>query len=76
MNNNINIDNNLVNLKDILDNKKVIVPIIQRGYAQGRTDAEATDIRDKFLDSIIKYLFNDASKKLYKLSIKSRNFNY
>ena len=59
MNNNINIDNNLVNLKDILDNKKVIVPIIQRGYAQGRTDAEATDIRDKFLDSIIKYLFNE-----------------
>lgn len=59
MNNNINIDNNLVNLKDILYNKKVIVPIIQRGYAQGRTDVEATDIRDKFLDSIITYLFNE-----------------
>ena len=59
MNNNINIDNNLVNLKDILYNKKVIVPIIQRGYAQGRTNAEATDIRDNFLDSIITYLFNE-----------------
>lgn len=69
MNNNINIDNNLVNLKDILDNKKVIVPIIQRGYAQGRTDVKATDIRDKFLDSIIKYLFNKKDNNDFILDI-------
>ena len=32
--------------------RKVIVPIIQRDYAQGRTDEHATKVREKFLQAL------------------------
>ena len=34
------------------DNRKVVVPIIQRDYAQGRTDEHATKVREKFLQAL------------------------
>lgn len=32
--------------------KKIIIPIIQRDYAQGRKDLESTRVRQRFLDSL------------------------
>ena len=34
------------------NNRKVVVPIIQRDYAQGRTDKHATKVREKFLQTL------------------------
>lgn len=34
------------------DNRKIIIPIIQRDYAQGRTDPHAIKVRDKFLEAL------------------------
>lgn len=34
------------------DNRKIIIPIIQRDYAQGRTDPHATKVRGEFLDAL------------------------
>lgn len=34
--------------------KKIVIPIIQRDYAQGRKDAEVTRVRDRFLESLYK----------------------
>ena len=34
--------------------KKIVIPIIQRDYAQGREDKEATRVREHFLDSLYK----------------------
>ena len=36
----------------IISERKVIIPIIQRDYAQGRTDEHATRIREKFLNAL------------------------
>lgn len=41
-----------INFTEILKQNEVIVPIIQRDYAQGRIDAKSTDIRKKFLQAI------------------------
>ena len=43
-------------LTKIKDDKKLCVPIIQRDYAQGRTDERATGIRTKFLNSLAQAL--------------------
>ena len=34
--------------------KKIIIPIIQRDYAQGRKGTDVTRIRERFLDSLYK----------------------
>ena len=44
----------LTKIKD--DKQKLCVPIIQRDYAQGRTDERATGIRTKFLNSLAQAL--------------------
>lgn len=53
--------NNKKNFISLLDKYKnnVVVPIIQRGYAQGRNTKEAEKIRDNFLDVIIDFLSNN-----------------
>ena len=33
-------------------NRQIIIPIVQRDYAQGRTDSHATKVRDKFLNAL------------------------
>ena len=47
-------ENNISNLKNILIDRKlkISIPIIQRDYAQGRTDNKTIDIRNKFLNEI------------------------
>jgi len=40
----------------LLEEYKVVVPIIQRDYAQGRDDAKTEEIRTEFLDSLYDYL--------------------
>lgn len=35
---------------------KLVVPIIQRDYAQGRTSEDTTEVRNEFLDALYKYL--------------------
>lgn len=40
--------------------KKISIPMIQRDYAQGRTDPEITKIRRRFLDSLFKAVDGDA----------------
>lgn len=44
--------NQTVSFTDILKNQKVIIPIIQRDYAQGRIDKKVTDVRSHFLQAI------------------------
>ena len=34
--------------------KKIIIPIIQRDYAQGRKGPDVTRVRDRFLESLYK----------------------
>lgn len=38
--------------REIVQLKKIAIPIIQRDYAQGRIDAEVNRIRTRFLDSL------------------------
>lgn len=45
-NTNFEVDEETVQLK------KIVIPIIQRDYAQGRIDAEINRIRERFLDSL------------------------
>jgi len=39
--------------------KKIVIPIIQRDYAQGRNDAEISRIRTRFLDSLQQAIVSD-----------------
>lgn len=41
---------------EILDNNKVVIPILQRDYAQGRTDDKTTRIRKDFLDALFQVI--------------------
>lgn len=41
-----------ISFTDILTQNEVVVPIIQRDYAQGRSDAKSTTVRQKFLEAI------------------------
>lgn len=49
---------NFISLLEKYENN-VVVPIIQRGYAQGRKTNEVNKIREDFLDVIIDFLSND-----------------
>ncbi len=40
----------------ITELEKIEIPIIQRDYAQGRKNKETTEIRNKFLESLLKVL--------------------
>lgn len=53
--------NNKENFISLLEKYKnnVVVPIIQRGYAQGRKTHKVRKIREDFLDVIIDFLSND-----------------
>lgn len=37
-------------------NYKLIIPIIQRDYAQGRTNDDTNEVRNEFLDALYSYL--------------------
>lgn len=41
---------------ELIKSKTILIPKIQRDYAQGRMDKKAIEIRDRFLDSIIEVL--------------------
>ncbi len=43
----------------VIQLKKIIIPIIQRDYAQGREDAEATRVREMFLESLYQAITTD-----------------
>ncbi|WP_149206079.1 DUF262 domain-containing protein [Flavobacterium johnsoniae] len=47
------------NFKNIAEKYKIQIPIIQRDYAQGRTDRKASQIREGFLNSISEVLQNN-----------------
>ncbi|MGY6521315.1 MAG: GmrSD restriction endonuclease domain-containing protein [Mongoliitalea sp.] len=49
---------------ELINDKKILVPVIQRDYAQGRIDAKATEIRNNFLSAIIDNLISDESTPL------------
>lgn len=40
------------NLKTLLESYNVVIPLIQRDYAQGRLDVRTTDVRKKLLQDI------------------------
>lgn len=40
--------------EETLQLKKIVIPIIQRDYAQGRKDSETERVRNRFLDSLYK----------------------
>jgi hypothetical protein len=47
------------NFKNITERYKIQIPIIQRDYAQGRTDRKSSQIREGFLNSIYEALDNN-----------------
>lgn len=49
---------------ELINEKKILIPVIQRDYAQGRIDAKATEIRNNFLSAIIDNLISDESAPL------------
>lgn len=49
---------------DITDLKEVVIPKIQRAYAQGRTDSRTTRTRDRFLDAIHSAIITQAALTL------------
>ena len=51
-------------LLQLLEDHKVIIPIIQRDYAQGRTIGKVPKIRERFLSEIYSSLTNNDSKPL------------
>lgn len=48
--------NKMTNIKDFLDNNKIIIPKIQRDYAHGRNRKEENAIINKLLDDLINVL--------------------
>ena len=52
------------NFKNITEKYKVQIPIIQRDYAQGRTDRRASQIREGFLNTIFEVLENNKTLHL------------
>ena len=58
--------------------KKIVIPKIQRDYAQGRNTEEIRRVRSKFLDALYKAMTNDEKIKLdfvYGGPGRRRNFN-
>lgn len=56
-----------MSFKQLIDNYKIIIPVIQRDYAQGRKDEHATEVRVGFVEKLISYIFdkNKESHDLY-----------
>lgn len=58
-------NNNTTELKsdlsflELIDDNKILIPVIQRDYAQGRIDAKTTEIRNNFLSAIIDNITSD-----------------
>lgn len=48
------------NLSELLNNYEVIIPILQRDYAQGRTDKRTVDIRNRFLNTLKEKAHSDS----------------
>ena len=42
--------------KSFLDKYHVVIPMVQRDYAQGRTSVDVNRVRNRFLSAIKKYL--------------------
>lgn len=53
--------------KSFLTRYHVIIPMVQRDYAQGRTSDDANRVRSRFLESIYGYLSQDGSSNVMKL---------
>lgn len=49
---------------NLIQNKKIVIPKIQRDYAQGRLDVKASEIRDGFVSALIDTLRSDSPKAL------------
>lgn len=45
-----------LSFNDIISNNKIVIPIIQRDYAQGREDVKTTRVRELFLKAIFSVL--------------------
>lgn len=50
--------------KEIIDKYQIVIPLIQRDYAQGRTNLRITQIRQKFLENIKEHLMDENMKQL------------
>ncbi len=55
-------DAKLISFWDLIMETQVVIPIIQRDYAQGRTDPKSTAIRELFLEKIKDTLTNNRSE--------------
>lgn len=53
-----------ISFLELIAHYRVKIPIIQRDYAQGRTDAKTTEIRRNFLDEIVDALAGVNEKPL------------
>jgi uncharacterized protein with ParB-like and HNH nuclease domain len=45
--------------KDIIENKKIRIPMIQRDYAEGRLNKRVSEIRKNFINELLKPLFSE-----------------
>ncbi len=55
-------DAKLISFWELIEKTQVVIPIIQRDYAQGRTDPKSTAIRDRFLKDIKDTLINNEAE--------------
>lgn len=53
--------------KSFLENYHVVIPMVQRDYAQGRKTDTVNRVRDRFLDSIKSYLIRKDRDKVMKM---------
>ncbi|WP_225034690.1 DUF262 domain-containing protein [Winogradskyella sp. SM1960] len=64
---------------ELIDTSKIVIPIIQRDYAQGRTNQKVVKIRSKFLDALFVALENPAKPIeldfIYGYNVKNENAN-
>ena len=56
-------------LKTLLESYRIVIPLIQRDYAQGRKDLRTTEVRKQLLIDINSALIN---KETVPLDLKSR----
>ena len=49
---------------ELIETKTILIPQIQRDYAQGRTDQKTTEIRTSFLDELFESLINENAKSI------------
>ena len=52
------------NLLSLLQEFKIVIPPIQRDYAQGRNTGKIPQIRERFIDSMVDTLSNDSLRPL------------